>query len=133
MPAGAAHGGPQQVVGLEEPCARSLPAPGMLELVAEHRPERAVRDPGKLTPDGEPVRRVPMACDAIAADGAEYGNRLGPDDARRMKVRERRRARGALRRDDVGNDRGGRDSSVAAGDGQLLAEVFGIEQGASFA
>jgi hypothetical protein len=50
-----------------------------------------------------------------------------------MKIRKGSRARGTLRRDDVGDDRGRRDSGISAGYGQLLAEVFGIEQGASLA
>ena len=133
MTAGAAHGGPKQVVGLEEACARSLPAPGMLELVTQHRAERAVGNARKLAPDGEPVRRVLMPGDALAADRTEHGHRFGPDDAGRMKVGKGRRARGTLRRDDVGDDRGRRDSGIGAGRGQLLAEVFGIEQGASLA
>ena len=82
---------------------------------------------------------VPSEIEALHAYGVarlfspEDGHRLGPDDAGWMKVGKRRRARGTLRRDDVGDDRGRRDSGIGAGDGQLLAEVFWIEQGASLA
>ncbi len=131
MASRAAHGGSEQLVGLEEPRPGSLPTPRVLELVAEHRAERAVRDPGKVAPKGETVRVELGAGDPLGSDGPEYRNYLGADDTRRMQVGEGRRARRTRRRDDIGDDRRRGDARVAARCDQLLAKAFGIEHGAS--
>ena len=114
MAARGSHCAPQQVIGLEEARSGQLPAPCVLELVPEHRAERAIRDPGLFPPERQPVGRPLVQPGALRADRAEDRDRVGPDAAFGMQVGERRRPVRANGRDDVGDDRAGRDSRVLA-------------------
>ena len=127
MTARGAHRSSQQVVRLEEARARALPAPGVLQLVAEHRTERAIRDSRLVAPEGKPVRRALVQLDLLRAHRAKDGHRVRPDPTLGVEVGKRRRPLGPDGGDDVGDDGAGDDPRVGAGRLKLGAKPVQLE------